>query len=82
MSGMSGSNADEYGVVLFHSVSHALHAERIVMRAGFKIKLIPVPRQLSSNCGTALRFLWPDEPAIRQALEEARLEIEGTHKLE
>ena len=74
-------NAVEYGVVLFHSVSHALRAERVAMRAGLKIKLIPVPRQLSSNCGTALRFLWPDEATIRHTLEEARLRVEAIHKL-
>lgn len=78
----SASNDVEYGVALFHSVSHALRAERIVMRAGLKIKLIPVPRQFSSNCGTALRFHWPDKEAVRQALQEARVEITATHKLE
>ncbi len=78
----SRSNGIEHGVVLFHSVSHALRAERVVIRAGLKIKLIPVPRQFSSNCGTALRFLWPDEARIRQVLEEARLEIEAIYKLE
>jgi hypothetical protein len=76
-----GTNDVEYGVVLFHSVSHALRAERVVVRAGLKIKLIPVPRQFSSNCGTAMRFLWPDGAAVRQALEAAGLEIEAIHKL-
>lgn len=71
-----------YGVVLFHSVSHALRGERVTQRAGLKVKLIPVPRQFSSNCGTALRFLWPDEAAVREALQGARLDIEAVHKLE
>lgn len=79
---MCGANEAEYGVVLFHSVSHALRAERVAMRAGFKIKLIPVPRQFSSNCGTALRFRWADKAAIHQALKEARMKIEAIHKLE
>ena len=79
---MPESKTVEYGVVLFRSVSHALRAERVTQRAGLKIKLIPVPRQLSSNCGTALRFLWSDEAAIRQALEEAKLEVEAIHRLE
>lgn len=78
---MSRTNDVEYGVVLFQSVSHALRAERIATRAGLKIKLIPVPRQLSSNCGTALRFFWSDEAAIHQALEEAGLEVEAIHRL-
>jgi len=79
---ISRSNGVEYGVVLFHSVSHALRAERVAVRAGLKIKLIPVPRQFSSNCGTALRFHWPDEPAVRRALQEARMEWQAIHKLE
>ena len=71
----------EYGVVLFRSVSHALRAERIVVRAGLQIKLIPVRRQFSSNCGTALRFLWPDEATIRQVLKEGRVPVEAIHRL-
>jgi hypothetical protein len=72
----------EHGVVLFHSVSHALRGERIAVRAGLEVKLIPVPRQFSSNCGTALRFRWPDEATIRQALEEARVTIDAIRRLE
>lgn len=82
MSGKPRTNKVEYGVVLFLSVSHALRAERIAIRAGLKIKLIPVPRQFSSNCGTALRFDWTDEATIRQALERARVNIEAIRKLE
>jgi hypothetical protein len=79
---MPGKNGATYGVALFRSVSHALRAERIALQAGLKVKLIPVPRQLSSNCGTALRFDWPDETTIRRTLEEARMVIEAIHKLE
>jgi uncharacterized SAM-binding protein YcdF (DUF218 family) len=78
----SGTNNVGHGVVLFHSVSHALRAERIAMRAGLEVKLIPVPRQFSSNCGTALRFRWPKEATIRQALQEARVTIEAIQRLE
>ncbi|MGC8785928.1 MAG: DUF3343 domain-containing protein, partial [Anaerolineae bacterium] len=45
----------EYAVVLFHSTQGAIKAERVLLRAGFAVKLIPTPRQLSSDCGTALR---------------------------
>ena len=76
-----GANDVEYGVVLFQSVSHALRGERVAMRAGLTVKLIPVPRQFSSNCGTALRFHWPEEATMRQTLEEARVTIEAIHRL-
>ncbi len=79
---MSTQSNGKYGVVLFDSVSHALRAERVTQRAGLKIKLIPVPRQLSSNCGTALRFYWADETAVRHTLQEAKLGFDSIHKLE
>lgn len=70
-----------YSVALFHSVSAALRAEKELVRAQFKVKLIPTPRQLSSDCGVALRF----ETACRQEIEtymnEARMEPEGIHDL-
>ena len=45
-----------YGVVLFHTTSAALRSEKVLQRAGLTVKLIPTPRQFSSDCGIALRF--------------------------
>lgn len=45
-----------FGVVLFDSVSHALRAEKIIKAQNIPCKLIPVPRELSSDCGVCLRF--------------------------
>ena len=72
----------EYGVVLFYSTQGAIKAERVLMHAGLScIKLIPTPRQLSSDCGTALRCAWADREAVLAALRTARVEYEGIHKL-
>lgn len=60
-----------YGVVLFHTTSAALRAEKAALGAGLKVKLIPTPRQFSSDCGMSLRFDWASEEAVRQALEAA-----------
>lgn len=64
------------GVVLFHTTSAALRAEKVVQKAGLKVKLIPTPRELSSDCGIALRFELDDREAIEQLLEDARVEGE------
>lgn len=56
-----------FGVVLFESVSHALRAEKIIKAENIPCKLIPVPRQLSSDCGVCLRF----SAAKRKQVEEA-----------
>jgi hypothetical protein len=71
----------EYGVVLFHSSSHALRAEKVLQQAGIVNKMIPTPRQLSSDCGMALRFDRADEEQVARALAEYKVPINGIHAI-
>ncbi|MDO9558478.1 MAG: DUF3343 domain-containing protein [Syntrophales bacterium] len=59
---------DPFGVVLFESVSHALRAEKIIKAENIPCKLIPVPRQLSSDCGICLRFSTLHKEQVESAL--------------
>ncbi len=43
--------------------------------------MIPVPRQLSSDCGVCLRFDRADEAAVRQVLEAAGVEAEEIYEI-
>lgn len=65
-----------HGIVLFHTTTAALRAEKILQKGGLTVKLVPTPRELSSDCGIALRFSPVDEPAVRQNLSLAGLEYE------
>lgn len=71
----------EYGVIVFYSTNWALKADNVAKEAGFEVKLIPTPRHISSDCGTALRFRWEDREAILALLESKGVRIEGVHKL-
>ena len=71
----------DYGVVLFPSTSGAIRAEKLAKEAGFMVKLIPVPRQLSSDCGVCLRCESTDVQAVRSLLESANVEFEEIHSL-
>jgi hypothetical protein len=71
----------QHGVVLFYSMSHALRAEKLFKRTGVPVKLIPVPRQLSSDCGICLRFARADEPRVREILAQKQIEIQGIHPI-
>ncbi|MDH7487194.1 MAG: DUF3343 domain-containing protein [Anaerolineae bacterium] len=62
-------------MILFHSTSHALRAEKVLAQAGIGNKLIPVPRHLSSDCGVCLRIAHADQEAARQILKAAGVEI-------
>ena len=65
----------EYGAVLFHTTSSALRAEKVLQRAGLTVKLIPTPREFSSDCGMALRFPWACAEEVHAALDTARVDV-------
>jgi hypothetical protein len=57
-----------YGVVLFHTTAAAMQAEKVLSKAGLKVKLIPTPREFSSDCGIALRFEWEQRAQVESLL--------------
>jgi len=69
------------GVVLFHTTSAAFRAEKVVLKANIAGKLIPTPREFSSDCGIALRFDWSWVEQVKGVLDTARVEIAGIHPL-
>ena len=71
-----------YGVVLFHGLQAVLRAEKLSQKAALAVKLLPTPRQFSSDCGVALRFNWPDLERVRERLAAAKVEIDVIHPLE
>lgn len=68
------------GVVLFHTTSAAFRAEKILRGHALDVKLVPTPRKLSSDCGTALRFAWEDADRVRALLAGARVEVAGIYR--
>jgi len=72
----------QYGVVLFHTTSAVMRAEKLLVKGGYSIKLIPTPRQFSSDCGIALRFEWNDHHKVKLMLDEARVEFDTIHLLD
>ena len=73
---------DTYGVVLFHTTSAVMRAEKILKKEKLIVKLIPTPRELSSDCGIAMRFDWDRAEDVRALLDAARVEIEGIHQIQ
>jgi hypothetical protein len=74
-------NINIFGVILFHTNSSALRSEKILLKRGLTVKLIPTPREFSSDCGVALRFVWSDESQVRAILNSANVEISSIHEM-
>ena len=71
----------EYGAVLFHTTSAAIRAEKMLKKAGIVVKMIPTPRELSSDCGISARFPWDQADKVREALARDNVENAGVHRL-
>ena len=71
----------EYAVVLFHTTSAALKAEKVLKKAGIEVKAIPVPRQFSSDCGISVRFPASQADEVEHLLNAKCVETAGIHQL-
>ncbi len=68
-------------VVVFHTTSAAIKADKAVRKAKLEARLVPTPRQLSSDCGLALRFMREDRAKMEVLLQEAGVEPAGIYDL-
>jgi len=66
-----------YGIVLFHNSSSAMKAEAVLKKAKLSPRLVPTPRELSSDCGVALRFDWESKDEVVRKLAEAKVVTTG-----
>lgn len=73
--------SNSYCVATFHSVHDALHFEKIVKAEGLKIRLIPVPREISSSCGISAKFTPELREQIEAIIKREQLEVDGIHEL-
>lgn len=71
----------KYAVIIVYSTSYAMRIEKLLQEQGLACKMIPVPRQISSDCGVCVRVLRSDVKAARQAIAEAQVEIKGIHEI-
>lgn len=68
-------------VVIFYSTSAAIKTESLAKKQGLSVKLIPVPRHLSSDCGICLRFNSDDMQNMEKLLADNRIEYDSIHNL-
>jgi hypothetical protein len=62
-------------VFLFETVHQVVKAEKFLKEKGFSIDLIPVPREISSDCGVAIELPWEDRQDALLALERSSISI-------
>ncbi|MBM4349134.1 MAG: DUF3343 domain-containing protein [Deltaproteobacteria bacterium] len=60
-------------VFIFESIHRVMKAEKLLKGKGIKISLIPVPREISSDCGVAIEVSEAFEKEARLLLGENKV---------
>ena len=70
-------------VATFHTHLSALMTSRALTGAGFQARMAPVPRKLSSSCGTCVFYTAPDpcRDCLDQDTERIYLVEENEYKM-
>ena len=74
MSGADGA----FGIATFHSTHTVLKAEKLLKEAGLAgVRLVPVPSQVSSDCGVTVRFAAADVARAAGFLQVLADDLQG-----
>jgi hypothetical protein len=79
MGGEGGGGSFVDGLISFFASQHAMRAEVVLARGGMQSRLVPGPRELSPNCGVALRFDYAERDKAVALLAAKSVRIDGVH---
>jgi hypothetical protein len=68
------------GLVTFFASHHAMRAEKMLKNAGYRVALVPGPREISANCGVALQFEYDRADAVAALLRQSKVQFEAIHR--
>lgn len=67
------------GLISFFASHHAIRAETVLQRSHLAAQLIPGPKELSPNCGVALRFYYAQRENVLAVLAAKSVRIDAVH---
>jgi len=66
-------------VFVLYSIHNVMKAEKVLKSQGVLFDTIPVPKDISSDCGMAILAAYGDRDRVRDVLEEQGIEIKGIY---
>ncbi len=62
-------------IATFETTHMAILFEKTCRKAGFRCRIVPVPRDISASCGLACRFSAEQEAMIRELASQNAIEV-------
>ena len=63
-------------IVTFPTTHTAIQAERAANEAGLEVRMIPVPREISSDCNVGMKASVDDMPQLRSLMNSKGIECD------
>ncbi len=76
----AGSVGDRRWVAVFGSIHDVLAAEKVFKDRSVWRDIVPIPREISSDCGMALEFREADADAARKVLADPRVKATDVYR--
>ena len=71
-----------YCVLTFHTTHYALNTEKVLKEKNIPVKLMPVPRQVSSSCGIAAEIPCEEKEKVLLLCHEHHIEFDDVYQIE
>ena len=65
-----------FSVILFQSATSSIRAARLLKKEGIERKMVPIPRNLSPDCGYCVRIKSEDAERVKDLLEQGGVEFD------
>ena len=75
------SKAEGRCAAVLETIHYVIKGEKTLKSAGLRIDVIPVPREISSDCGMALEFSCQDRDRVEQLLADEDVTVVGIYGL-
>jgi len=64
------------GLITFFASHHAIRGEKVLRAGGLETELVPGPKELSPNCGVALRIEYARRDDALAILADKKVEVD------
>jgi hypothetical protein len=64
-------------VLLFQSVHQVMRGEKLLKARGVTVNLVPVPREISSECGVAIEVAFESREEALRLVQESGIVLAG-----
>jgi hypothetical protein len=73
---------NDYYIAVFDSTHYALKFEKIIRAGGFKINIMPVPREITASCGISAKLEVDEINNIMALAVKENLKVQGFYHVE